>query len=321
MADEDGKGESKSMKKLICTKDMKTEEWLEYRRRGIGGSDASVILGISPYRSILQLWEEKTGRVSIEEKKNSYTYFGHVMEPVIKKEFTKRTGLKVRAKNYMLQSEEHPFMLADLDGVVREKDGSYSVFEAKTASEYKKPVWEKGVPEEYVAQVQHYLCVTGYQKAYVCAVVGGNTYYCYQIKRNGEYMKNLVEKEKAFWDCVKKGIPPKPDGSKMTTDYLNRIYPKCSKKEMELPEKAEKLVESYLEMEDILKELGTRKNQIANELKGMLKEHEKGYAGNHVVNWTTVVKRSLDSGKVKKMLGAAYKDCLTESQYRKFSIA
>ena len=75
------------MKKLIYTKDMQTEEWLNYRRLGIGGSDASTILGLNPFNSILRLWEDKTGRIPVEEKENEYTRFGHVMEPVIRKEF------------------------------------------------------------------------------------------------------------------------------------------------------------------------------------------------------------------------------------------
>lgn len=300
---------------------MEKKEWLEHRRKGVCGSDASVILGINPYRSILELWEDKTGRIPAEEKENSYTYFGHVMEPVIKKEFMKRTGLKVRAKNYILQSEEYPFMLADLDGVVKEPDGSYSIFEAKTANEYKKSVWERGIPDEYMAQVQHYLCVTGYEKAYVCVVAGGNAYYCHEIKRNEEYIKRLIEREKIFWECVQKQIPPKPDGSQATVDYLNSSYPTCRKKEKELPENAVQLVESYFEVENIIKEMGTRKSQIANELKDMMKDCEKGYAGQHIVRWPTITRRSLDSGKAKEALGEAYYNCLSESQYRKFSIA
>ena len=136
------------MKKIISTINLPREEWLKERRKGVCGSESSVILGINPYKSILTLWQEKTNRVPVEEKENQYTYFGHVMEPVIKKEFTKRTGLKVRAVNYILQSDKYDWMLADIDGIVRETDGSYSLFEAKTASEYKRDVWENEVPAE-----------------------------------------------------------------------------------------------------------------------------------------------------------------------------
>lgn len=309
------------MKIFARTKGMSTEEWLRHRRYGICGSDAPIILGLSKYRSILHLWKDKTGQIPIEETESEYAYFGHVMEPVIKREFMKRTGLKVRLRNQILQSEEYPFMLADVDGVVKESDGSYALFEAKTASEYKRKVWEDGVPEEYIAQVQHYLCVTGYQKAYVCAVVGGNTFFCHVVLRDDAYIKNLVEKERNFWNCVKECVPPVLDGSQATADYLNESYPVSNKSEMELPPDAEALVASFISIEEKMKVLTEEKNTVTNQLKGMLQNNEKGYVGSHIVSWSTVQKRSLDSKKVKEMLGTTYEDYLVTSSYRKFSVA
>ena len=73
------------------------------------------------------------------------THFGTLLEPIVRKEFMERTGIKVRQKHMLLQSEEHPFMFADLDGVINE-DGQLCIFEAKTASAYKQEVWEEEVP-------------------------------------------------------------------------------------------------------------------------------------------------------------------------------
>ena len=88
--------------KKIPTKNLTRLEWLELRREGIGGSDASVVMGENPYRSILQLWEEKTGRKEITDEGNEHTYWGTLMEDVIRHEFMKRTGLKVRQKHFMI---------------------------------------------------------------------------------------------------------------------------------------------------------------------------------------------------------------------------
>ena len=144
-------------RKLVPTGNLKREEWLELRRRGIGGSDASVIMGKNPYRSILRLWEEKTGKAPITEAGNEAVYWGNVMEPVIRKEFTRRTGLKVRQKHFMVFHPEIPYMFADVDGIVTEENGEKCIFEAKTVSQYKEKQWETGIPEEYMLQVQHYL--------------------------------------------------------------------------------------------------------------------------------------------------------------------
>ena len=120
------------MKVLVKTANLSRKEWLQWRSKGIGGSDVSVIAGVNNFRSIYQLWQEKTEQVEIEESENDYTHFGHILEPIVKQEFMKRTGLKVRAKRMILQSEEYPFMLADLDGVINE-EGEMVIFEAKTA--------------------------------------------------------------------------------------------------------------------------------------------------------------------------------------------
>ena len=58
---------------MIPTKDLTREEWLELRRNGIGGSDASVVMGKNPWRSIQQLWEDKTGKTPVLENSNEYT--------------------------------------------------------------------------------------------------------------------------------------------------------------------------------------------------------------------------------------------------------
>lgn len=140
------------MKAVVKTNNLTRQEWLRYRTKGIGGSDVSIIAGINPFKSVHQLWLEKTGQAEPEEGNSDYTHFGTILEPVVRKEFMERTGIKVRQKHMLLQSDEYPFMLADLDGVIRE-NGKLCIFEAKTASAYKQEVWEEGVPAPYILQV------------------------------------------------------------------------------------------------------------------------------------------------------------------------
>ena len=117
---------------IVCsTKNLSTEEWLKIRTLGIGGSDAGIIAGCNPYRSIFELWQEKRGEIPVREEESEVIHFGKVLEDVVRKEFIQRTGLMVRKKNSILRSKEYPFMIADLDGVVSEFDGTYSIFEAK----------------------------------------------------------------------------------------------------------------------------------------------------------------------------------------------
>ena len=133
---------------LASTENMAYEDWLEYRKLGIGGSDASVVCGISKYKSPVELWLDKTGQLPPQEAGEA-AYWGSQLESLVRAEFTKRTGIEVTKPDVILQSEEYPFMLANLDGVCDHPDLGPVIFEAKTASAFKTGEWEDTIPDEY----------------------------------------------------------------------------------------------------------------------------------------------------------------------------
>lgn len=309
------------MRKLVSTLHMEREEWLRWRNMGIGGSDASVIAGVNPYRSVLQLWKEKTGQTEPEEKNTEITHFGNVLEPVIKKEFTRRTGLKIRNRYAILQSEEHPFMLADLDGIVYE-DKKLCVFEAKTASAYKKEIWEKGVPLEYLYQVQHYMAVTGAEKTYIAALVGGNHFIHHEVPRDEAMIAAIIEMEKNFWENhVLKGIEPNIDGSPATAEYLDASYGDSNGKSIALPEETLPLFERYDRLEAQLQELKREKEAVTNQMKNYLKENEKGTVGDRQVTWKNVTATAFDKKRLEKEKNDIYQEYCTKNHYRRLLVA
>ena len=246
------------------TADLPREEWLRYRTQGIGGSDVSIIAGINPFRSVHQLWLEKTGQTEPEETESEYAHFGTLLEPIVRKEFTRRTGIKVRQKHMLLQSVEYPFMFADLDGVINE-DGGMAVFEAKTASQYKAELWEEEVPAGYILQVQHYMAVTGAERTYIAALVGGNHFVHHVVERDGEMIGKIIAMEKYFWEChVQGGVEPVPDGSRATTEYFDRKFRDSNGMTVKLPEEALPVCEEYERLSRQLKELETAKDAAAN---------------------------------------------------------
>lgn len=309
------------MQVVVKTKDLTKEEWLKYRTRGIGGSDCSVIAGINKFKSGHQLWLEKTGQIEPEEAENDYTHFGTLLEPIVRKEFMKRTGLKVRQKHMLLKSSEYPFMLADLDGVIYE-NGEMAIFEAKTASAYKKEVWEEGVPAEYILQVQHYMAVTGAKKTYIAALVGGNQFFIHVIERDEEMIGKIIAMEKYFWEThVIGGVEPLPDGSEATTKYFNSKFSNSNGEVVELPEEALSICEEYERILQQIKELETAKNAAANQLKSFLKEAEVGTVGEHKVSWKQVCKSSLDQKRLKEEKPDIYRDYMAQSSYRRLLVA
>jgi putative phage-type endonuclease len=309
------------MKVVVKTKDLTREEWLRYRTGGIGGSDVSIIAGINPFKSVHQLWLEKTGQVELEEGSSEYAHFGTLLEPIVRKEFTERTGIKVRQKHMLLQSEEYPFMFADLDGVINEND-ELCIFEAKTASAYKQDVWEEGVPAPYILQVQHYMAVTGAKRTYIAALVGGNHFFYHAVERDEEMIAKIIAMEKYFWEThVIGGVEPIPDGSDATTEYFNSRFRQSNGQTIELPEEVLPICEEYEKISMQLKELETEKQAKANQLKSYLKEAEAGTVGDRTVTWKSISKNSVDTKRLKEEQPEIYSSYLTQSQYRRLSVA
>ena len=309
------------MKVLVKTGNLTREEWLKWRTKGIGGSDVSVITGINKFRSVFQLWLEKTGQVIPEESENNFTHFGNVLEPIVKKEFMKVTGLKVRAKKMLLQSDEYPFMIADLDGVIYE-DGEMCIFEAKTASAYKEEVWEHGVPEEYQLQVQHYMAVTGAKKTYIAALVGGNSFFYHVVERDEELISLIIKMEKRFWEeNVLQNIEPMADGSQATTEFINQKYGVSNGNSIELPQEALSLCQQYDQITEKMDVLKEQKDKVANQLKNYLKDNEIGVVGERKVIWKQITTTQFDKKRLEKERKDIYDEYVTKSQYRRLSVA
>lgn len=309
------------MKTVVKTANLNREEWLKYRTQGIGGSDVSIIAGINPFKSVHQLWLEKTGQIEPEQTESEFAHFGTLLEPIVRKEFMERTGIKVRQKHMLLQSEDYPFMFADLDGVINE-DGEIAIFEAKTASAYKQEVWEDGVPAPYILQVQHYMAVTGAKKTYIAALVGGNHFFCHEVERDDEMIGKIIAMEKYFWEThVKGGVEPVPDGSEATTEYFNNKFSQSNGEVIELPKEALAVCDEYEKLSQQLKELEKAKNAAANRLKGYLKEAETGKVGDREVTWKQVNKSTVDTKRLKTEQPEVYDNFLKQISYRRLLVA
>lgn len=306
---------------LVKTNGLSRAEWLEWRRKGIGGSDVSILFGVNPFKSINQLWLEKTGQIDLGETNSEAAYFGSELESFVKREFTRRTGMKVRVKHTILQSEEHPFMLADLDGVIN-LDGEICIFEAKTASAYKKDAWEKGVPFEYILQAQHYMAVTGAKRAFISALVGGNSFYIREVLRDEVLIAKIIAMEKDFWENhVLTVIEPLPDGSSASTSFINARFSESNGNCIELPPETLELFSRFDEVSSELEKLNATKDQICNQLKFYLKENEEGYVGNRRISWKQIETNRFDKKRFEMENPDAYQKYLTKSHYRRMLVA
>ncbi|WP_025114395.1 YqaJ viral recombinase family protein [Lysinibacillus fusiformis] len=302
----------------ITTADMSRDEWLDARRAGIGGSDVGAIMGFNQYKSAYQVFLEKTGQYH-EEIDNEAVYFGNALEDFVAQEFAKRTGKKVRRLNKMLVHPEHDFMLANLDRVVV---GERAVLECKTASEYVKEAWEgEEIPASYLCQVHHYLAVTGFEKAYIAVLVGGNKFIWKEIERDEEFIQILIDREKDFWENhVLKDEAPPVDGSDATNDLIKKMYPQDDGTAIMLTKDDDVLLDAIDSISSEIKALEQQKKEYENQLKLKLENATEGHSQRHKVTFKTVVSNRVDSKRLKVDAPDIYDKFIKPSSSRRLTI-
>ncbi|WP_340639575.1 YqaJ viral recombinase family protein [Bacillus atrophaeus] len=307
---------------FASTADMSRDEWLLERRKGIGGSDASVILGLNKWKTAFELWLDKTGQVPISESASEAAYFGSILEDIVAKEFEVRSGKKVRRKKAMLKHPEHDFILANVDRMIV---GEKAILECKTTSAYNLKEWEDDeIPADYIVQVQHYLGVLGpeYKKAYFAVLIGGNKFVWKEIERDDELIKMIFAAVVEFWnDKVLGENAPVLDGSSAAEEYLKKRYVETeSNKVIDLTAVNRERIQQYLQLKDHIAELQVQAKELENQIKAEMKEAEYGFIGNYKTSWKPVVSNRIDTKKLKEHFPDVYEKVAKEISYRRFGI-
>ncbi|TNU61828.1 hypothetical protein FH505_18400 [Bacillus velezensis] len=307
---------------FASTADMSRDEWLLERRKGIGGSDASVVLGLNKWRTAFELWLDKTGQVPVSESASEAAYFGSILEDIVAKEFEVRSGKKVRRKKSMLKHPEYDFILANVDRMIV---GEKAILECKTTSEYNLKEWENDeIPADYIVQVQHYLGVLGpeYKKAYFAVLIGGNKFVWKEIERDDELIEMIFTAEVEFWNTsVLGGVAPALDGSSAAEEYLKKRYAETeSNKVIDLTAVNHERIKQYLQLKESIAELQLQAKELENQIKHEMKEAEYGFIGNYQTSWKPVITNRIDTNKLKEQFPDVYEKVTKEVQYRRFGI-
>nr|DAT59748.1 MAG TPA: Exonuclease [Caudoviricetes sp.] len=297
------------MAKLVMTLEQMQDRdaWLQLRNTGIGGSDAAVILGVSPWKSALTLWAEKTGQKDPDDlSRNQRVYWGTKNESNIADWFMEETGKKVFRRG-MMRSEEHPFMLASVD---REVVGEKAGLEIKTAGIDQAKKWmDDEVPDAYYLQCQWYMAVTGYERWYIAVLIGGNEARWKCIERNEEQIRVLIEAAERFWQMVESKTPPLPDGTKSSGDTLGDMYPgKRDGQVLDL--RSPDVVQAYENMKrfaEAEKFAGKAKEKAKQVIMSAMGEYEEASINGHRVTWRTQTGRvTIDTKRLQAEMPDVY---------------
>lgn len=305
------------MRKIVCTKNLEHSLWLQYRKQGIGGSDAGAICGLNPYRTAMHVYCDKTSD-STEELDNEAMRQGREFEEYVAMRFTEATGKKVRRANFMYCSTDYPFMIADVDRMVV---GENAGLECKTASPYMAEKWKDGkMPLSYQIQCYHYMAVCNADAWYLAVLIYGKEFKYYRIERDEKIIADLIRIEKDFWENhVMKKVLPEPDGSKMADSIIAEYFQNTNHRTIMLTGFDEQLRRRQ-ELVEIIDRMEAEKKQIEQKLKIYLGDAEIAENEKFLVSWKSVSSNRIDTEKLKTEEPETYKKYLKSTQYRRLSV-
>jgi putative phage-type endonuclease len=175
-----------------------SKEWIEWRHKGIGASDASTVMGQNRFQSSSNLLREKQGPVTFNFYQNDRMALGTRLEPEARSLYISTTGNGVEP--VCIQSSRYEWFRASLDGLTSNGD---VVVEIKCgASAYRRVSEFRAVPDYYYGQVQHILAITGLDTLDFWCYWPGSPAILLPVKRNDEYIEKLIQRESEFWDLV-----------------------------------------------------------------------------------------------------------------------
>lgn len=258
------------------------EDWLELRRKGIGGSDIGAIMHLNKYSSPLKIYKQKVEGFKEDLSDNVFVKKGKTLENLILTNYVRpdmeKVGYTVGKPNFIIVNKLYPFLRANVDGIAFSytKTVEPAVVEIKWVSEWAEVNWNGptygGVPAQYYAQVQLYMLVTGCSKAYIYALFDSSwDVHKYEILKDDEFCEKLVKEAYAFYSynmCM--NIPPKPDIVLDKEDITEAIAkaegsdtPKVSDIEMT------DLIVQYNQTAQQIKELTKTKEDLSNKIYGL----------------------------------------------------
>jgi putative phage-type endonuclease len=246
--------------KLVRGLRQGTDEWREWRRSKIGASDAPIIYGVSPFRSRIDLWAEKTGGQTEEVTAETLARWdvGRRVEGIALDHYAAVTGRKLR-RGLIFEDREVSWRVASLDALTDDR-----VVEAKWSSRFRDEV-----PLDVLVQVTHEMAVVGVRRADI-VVLSPEGFAIHEVVFDLALWEAIDEAEREFWRRVEAGVPPAPEG----TDAARAAVDRLSKPEPGLRIEGDATLDALVKERILLREerdrLDVRLSEIENAIRLIL---------------------------------------------------
>ena len=288
--------------------EKKDDKWYENRKKSIGGSDISSLFDENKYKSILQLFNEKTGRVEAKKVNNKFTAAGTHNEPFILSVYNYYNGdvescyenhgegvnqvREVLTYNGYIRNSKFPRLQVELDGFFIDEDGKRVVVECKTMNERSFVYNKKQPPMKYLLQVMACMAIAEADRAVILMLVGGADYHVFEVNRNDAVIAEIKYKVDSFWNDVDMFLEtgsaeyvPEVDESKSCEEALQNLYPRSKDNFRNATEEEEKLIKMYAIMNEDHKQLTEDLRGIRNKLKMGIKDGSKISCEGYSASW------------------------------------
>lgn len=281
---------------------------------GIGGSDIGAIVGLSPYKSAVDVWLEKVGRASLGSQKGINLRYGQHLESFVAREYERVTGHETVLFPKTLRHKNHPHFFAHVDRLVRKggihvttTDGSIftdTLLECKTANTFTKEQWGEEwtdqVPPSYIAQCAWYMALTDCTEAHLAVLLGNSDFRVYRILKDKELETALLNAANSFWENnVIPQIPPEP----LTKKEVAKLYP-TEIRGLDIEADEELLVQIGLLKRTLraIKRLERKSVEISDKLAIKMKDAERIYSqGRILATWrSSKPHRRLDMSRLRR---------------------
>ena len=290
---------------------MNREQFLLDRKKGIGGSDVASILGVSPFRTALEVYHDKTSPELALDKPTEDMQRGVRVEKYILQEYSERSEVQLDANIPTIVDKEYPFMRANIDAMVVDQN---VVVEAKST---KAPIssWEKGIPEYYKAQVAYYAMLADAERVDVPVLFSGWKYACFTYWRDASYEANIKQAVIDFWqNHIVKAISPKPTSLiELKAAYPTVAEEKTIKADNDIREKVYRLQEIGEQCKDLERQEKALKTQI----QGYMGDAGLLDAGFCKVALKEIKSTRFNANAFKEKYTELYQQYLNDSSYRK----
>jgi len=248
----------------MSTDSQAEAQWLEDRKKGIGGSDAPRVL-LKPY----PLWAEKAGLIEPDDLSDlEWVEWGHRLEDVILEAYAEKSGRSVmRAPLFeSLVHPDYPWMRCTPDAM-QDFEGRRGIVQVKTTGAWFAADWKDEPPLSYQVQIMHEMEVTQVSWGTLLVLIGGQKLRWFDLERNDKFITALVREEQDFWRRVVENDPPPVDDSKATTAALKKLYATEDGETIALPPAATVWDDELVETKAKLKELEKTRNLLENRLR------------------------------------------------------